>query len=131
MIVLGIETSCDETAAAVVNGDGVIIAETILSQLDDHRPYGGVVPEVAARAHLEHVDVLVSKTMAKARIGFHELDAVAATGGPGLIRRALPQLSLSRQRREPARKSVAHLSSRTRLPIKRRSYFTPSFYRAS
>ena len=85
MIVLGIETSCDETAAAVVNGDGVIIAETILSQLDDHRPYGGVVPEVAARAHLEHVDVLVSKTMAKARINFHELDAVAATGGPGLI----------------------------------------------
>ena len=85
MIVLGIETSCDETAAAVVNGDGVIIAENVLSQLDDHRPYGGVVPEVAARAHLEHVDVLIGKTMAKAGLGFHELDAVAATGGPGLI----------------------------------------------
>jgi N6-L-threonylcarbamoyladenine synthase len=85
MIVLGIETSCDETAAAIVNGDGVIIAENVLSQLDDHRPYGGVVPEVAARAHLEHVDVLISKTMAKAGLGFHELDAVAATGGPGLI----------------------------------------------
>jgi len=85
MIVLGIETSCDETAAAVVNGDGVIIAETVLSQLDDHRPYGGVVPEVAARAHLEHVDVLVGETMSKARLDFHELDAVAATGGPGLI----------------------------------------------
>jgi len=85
MIVLGIETSCDETAAAVVNGDGVIIAETVLSQLDDHRPYGGVVPEVAARAHLEHVDVLVGETMAKAGLDFHKLDAVAATGGPGLI----------------------------------------------
>jgi N6-L-threonylcarbamoyladenine synthase len=85
MIVLGIETSCDETAAAVVNSDGVIIAETVLSQLDEHRPYGGVVPEVAARSHLEHVDRLVSETMHKAKMGFHELDAVAATGGPGLI----------------------------------------------
>ena len=85
MIVLGIETSCDETAAAVVNGDGVILAETVLSQLDEHRPYGGVVPEVAARSHLEHADRLVGETMKKAGIGFDKLDAVAATGGPGLI----------------------------------------------
>lgn len=85
MIVLGIETSCDETAAAVVSGDGVIIAETVLSQLDEHRPFGGVVPEVAARAHLEYVDALVGETMKKAGLGFNQLDAVAATGGPGLI----------------------------------------------
>ncbi len=85
MIVLGIETSCDETAAAIVSSEGDIIAETVLSQLEDHRPFGGVVPEVAARAHLEYVDVVVSKTMAKADLSFHELDAVAATGGPGLI----------------------------------------------
>jgi N6-L-threonylcarbamoyladenine synthase len=85
MIVLGIETSCDETAAAVVTGEGAIVAETVLSQLDEHRPYGGVVPEVAARSHLEHVDRLVGETMQKAAIGFGELDAVAATGGPGLI----------------------------------------------
>ncbi len=85
MIVLGIETSCDETAAAVVSGDGAIIAETVLSQLDEHRPFGGVVPEVAARAHLTHVDALIKETMTRAGLGFEDLDAVAATGGPGLI----------------------------------------------
>lgn len=85
MIVLGIETSCDETAAALVTSDGTILAESILSQLDEHRPYGGVVPEVAARSHLEHVDRLVKETMDKAGTGFDQLDAVAATGGPGLI----------------------------------------------
>ncbi|NQU57885.1 MAG: tRNA (adenosine(37)-N6)-threonylcarbamoyltransferase complex transferase subunit TsaD, partial [Rhodospirillales bacterium] len=85
MIVLGIETSCDETAAAVVTGEGEILAETVLSQLDEHRPYGGVVPEVAARAHLQHIDRLVDKTMSEAGIRFDQLDAVAATGGPGLI----------------------------------------------
>jgi len=85
MIVLGIETSCDETAAAVVTSEGEVLAETVLSQLDEHRPYGGVVPEVAARAHLHHIDRLVAETMDKAGIAFNQLDAVAATGGPGLI----------------------------------------------
>ncbi|MBT7136392.1 MAG: tRNA (adenosine(37)-N6)-threonylcarbamoyltransferase complex transferase subunit TsaD, partial [Rhodospirillaceae bacterium] len=73
MIVLGIETSCDETAAAVVTDSGEILAETVLSQLDEHRPYGGVVPEVAARAHLEHIDRLVAETMSKAGTGFDQL----------------------------------------------------------
>jgi N6-L-threonylcarbamoyladenine synthase len=85
MIVLGIETSCDETAAAVVTGTGEILAELVLSQLEEHRPYGGVVPEIAARAHLEHINWLVSETLAKAGTRFDQLDAVAATGGPGLI----------------------------------------------
>ena len=85
MIVLGIETSCDETAAAIVTSEGTILAETVLSQLDDHRPYGGVVPEVAARSHLEHVDRLVGETMNRAGLSFDQLDGVAATGGPGLI----------------------------------------------
>ena len=84
-IVLGIETSCDETAAAVVRGDGVVLAERLLSQLDDHRPYGGVVPEIAARAHLDHLDRLIAETMAEANLGYEALDAIAVTGGPGLI----------------------------------------------
>ena len=63
MIVLGIETSCDETAAAVVDGDRRILADEVLSQLDDHRPYGGIVPEVAARAHLELIDGIVIRAM--------------------------------------------------------------------
>ena len=85
MIVLGIETSCDETAAALVDDKGAILAHEILSQLDDHRPYGGVVPEIAARAHLDHLDALVRKAMRKAGLDYRDLDGVAATAGPGLI----------------------------------------------
>ena len=85
MIVLGIETSCDETAAAIVTGARDIRADVVLSQLDDHTPYGGVVPEIAARAHLEHLDGLIRRAMAESGLGFDDIDAVAATGGPGLI----------------------------------------------
>ena len=85
MIVLGIETSCDETAAAVVDGERRVLSERILSQTEEHRPFGGVVPEVAARAHLEHIDRLVGEAMDGASIGFAVLDGVAATAGPGLI----------------------------------------------
>ena len=85
MIVLGIETSCDETAAAVVRDDRTVLANLVLSQIDEHRPYGGVVPEIAARSHLDHLDRLVARAMAAAGLGFAALDGVAATGGPGLI----------------------------------------------
>ncbi|MCP5366623.1 MAG: tRNA (adenosine(37)-N6)-threonylcarbamoyltransferase complex transferase subunit TsaD [Hyphomicrobiales bacterium] len=85
MRVLGIETSCDETAAAVVDGEGGILANVILSQVEDHRPYGGIVPEVAARAHLQAVDAVVARAMDDAGLAFGDLDGVAATGGPGLI----------------------------------------------
>ncbi|HTH15285.1 MAG TPA: tRNA (adenosine(37)-N6)-threonylcarbamoyltransferase complex transferase subunit TsaD, partial [Magnetospirillum sp.] len=85
MLILGVETSCDETAAAVVRDDRTILSDVVLSQLEDHRPFGGIVPEIAARAHLEHVDRLVAEAMARAGIGFDQLDAVACTGGPGLI----------------------------------------------
>ena len=85
MIILGIETSCDETAAAVVTGDRAVLADEIRSQWEEHGPYGGVVPEIAARAHVDHIDHVVARAMERARIGFDELDAVAVTGGPGLI----------------------------------------------
>ena len=86
MLVLGIETSCDETAAAVVGDTPPFIRSNIVfSQLAEHRPYGGIVPEVAARAHLSHLDPVIDRALAEAGIGFDELDAVAATGGPGLI----------------------------------------------
>jgi N6-L-threonylcarbamoyladenine synthase len=85
VIVLGIETSCDETAAAVVDDARRIRSNVVLSQIDDHRPFGGVVPEVAARAHLEHVDRIIAKAMQEAGVGFTDLDCVAATAGPGLI----------------------------------------------
>jgi N6-L-threonylcarbamoyladenine synthase len=85
MLVLGIESSCDETAVALVDDGRRVRAERVLSQLEEHRPYGGVVPEIAARAHLEHLDRLTAETMAEAGVRFAALDAVAATGGPGLI----------------------------------------------
>ncbi len=85
MLVLGIETSCDETAVALVDETRHIRANLVLSQIDEHRPYGGVVPEIAARAHVEHLDRLVAQAMEEAGAGFGDLDGVAATAGPGLI----------------------------------------------
>jgi N6-L-threonylcarbamoyladenine synthase len=87
MIVLGIETSCDETAAAVVGDSPAprILANVVRAQLEEHRPYGGVVPEIAARAHLDVLDALIAKALATAGVGFRDLDGVAFTGGPGLI----------------------------------------------
>ena len=88
LTVLGIETSCDETAAAVVRlGDGApqILSDVIRSQNDDHAPYGGIVPEIAARAHVEAVDLIVKAAMDQASLSFADLDGVAATAGPGLI----------------------------------------------
>ena len=85
MITLGIETSCDETAAAVVDDKGAIRGERVLSQIDAHRPFGGVVPEIAARNHVAHLDRLIEESMAEAGASYSELDCVAATAGPGLI----------------------------------------------
>ena len=84
MIVLGIETSCDETAASVVTQDG-IKSNLVYSQFKEHMPYGGIVPEIAARSHVEYLDRLVLEAMGKANLSFSELDAIAATAGPGLI----------------------------------------------
>ncbi len=83
--VLGIESSCDETAVAVLDADGRVLADLVLSQQREHAPYGGVVPEIAARAHLAHLPDLVREAMTRANIGFGELAGVAASGGPGLI----------------------------------------------
>ncbi len=85
MIILGIETSCDETAAAVVDDHRRCLSDLVLSQIKLHTPYGGIVPEIAARAHLEHLDGLVARAMQEARLEFSDIDGVAATGGPGLI----------------------------------------------
>ena len=83
--VLGIESSCDETAAALVTGDRVILAQRIASQDEEHRPFGGVVPEIAARAHVERLAPLIEGTLKDAGMRLDEVDAIAATAGPGLI----------------------------------------------
>ncbi|MBO6857239.1 tRNA (adenosine(37)-N6)-threonylcarbamoyltransferase complex transferase subunit TsaD [Roseibium sp.] len=87
LTVLGIETSCDETAAAVVCGPAhkKILSNTIRSQIDEHTEFGGVVPEIAARAHIEILDRIVAEAMNEAGCGWDDIDAIAATAGPGLI----------------------------------------------
>jgi len=84
MKILGIETSCDETAAAVVEDGTKILSNIISSQIDIHRRYGGVVPEVASRQHLLSIVSVVESSMQEAGLGFHDLDAIAVTHGPGL-----------------------------------------------
>ena len=88
-LVLGIETSCDETAAAVVertaDGSGRILSNVVRAQWEQHRQYGGVVPEIAARAHVECLDEIIAEAMREAHLAFPDLDAVAVTAGPGLI----------------------------------------------
>lgn len=84
IIILSIESSCDDTACALVCSDGTILAEQIYSQ-KEHVQFGGVVPEIAARAHLSHLSALVQKTLEQGKISWKEIDAIAATCGPGLI----------------------------------------------
>ncbi len=88
LTILGIETSCDETAAAVLRLEGGVVAllsDVVRTQLDEHAPYKGVVPEIAARAHAEYADHTVRAAMQQAGVGYDELSGVASTSGPGLI----------------------------------------------
>jgi len=85
MLILGIESSCDETAAAVVRDGREILSSVISSQIELHKPFGGVVPDLAARAHLENIDPIVDEALAQAQVSLKDIDAVAVTQGPGLI----------------------------------------------
>lgn len=85
LLVLGIESSCDETAAALVRGDRTIVAQRIASQDDAHRPFGGVVPELAARAHADRLAPMIADVLAEAGAELADVDAIAGTAGPGLI----------------------------------------------
>ena len=85
MIVLGLEFSCDDSAAALVTGDRQVLAQAVVGQNSAHQPYGGVVPEIAARAHVEILPGLIRRVLDDARLSIDDVDAVAATAGPGLI----------------------------------------------
>jgi N6-L-threonylcarbamoyladenine synthase len=84
-LILGLESSCDDTAAALVTGDRRILAQAVVGQNDAHRPYGGVVPEIAARAHVQILPDLIRHVLAEANTDIADVDAIAATAGPGLI----------------------------------------------
>jgi N6-L-threonylcarbamoyladenine synthase len=83
--ILGIETSCDETAAAVVEHATIVRSSVVSSQIDRHARYGGVVPEIASRAHVELLTPVVAQALVEGGVADHEVEAVAATHGPGLI----------------------------------------------
>src|SRR5262245_58173821 len=95
MLVLGIETSCDDTAAAVVRDGREILSNVVASQLV-HREYGGVVPEIASRQHLQHLLPVMQAALERAQLSPHDLDAVAATAGPGLLGSLLIGLSAAK-----------------------------------
>ena len=96
MLVLGLESSCDETAAAVVRDGRAVLASAIHSQIASHRPYGGVVPEIASREHVGNFPIVVAEAMARAQVAWQDLDAVAVTHGPGLVSSLLIGLSGAR-----------------------------------
>ena len=96
LTLLGLETSCDETAAAVMRGEGVLLSSVLYSQHDVHRRYGGVVPELAARRHIETVEAVVAEAMAQANIQWSDLHAVAVTSGPGLAGALLVGVSVAK-----------------------------------
>ncbi len=88
-LIMGIETSCDETAASVIQDDssGIpkILSNIVSSQFDVHKKFGGVVPDLAARAHVEKIDIIVKEALSESKKSLHDIDAIAATAGPGLI----------------------------------------------
>lgn len=84
-LILAIETSCDETAAAVIQNGNTIVSNVVASQVDSHKRFGGVVPEIASRHHVEQITIIIEQAMEEANVTFDELDAVAVTEGPGLV----------------------------------------------
>lgn len=95
-LILGIESSCDETAAAVVKNGKVILSNVINSQIELHKKYGGVVPEIASRKHIESIDAVVNEALEKAGVGFSDIDAIAVTYGPGLVGALLVGVSFAK-----------------------------------
>ncbi|MEZ5757743.1 MAG: tRNA (adenosine(37)-N6)-threonylcarbamoyltransferase complex transferase subunit TsaD [Emcibacteraceae bacterium] len=85
ILIIGIESSCDETAVSIVSSNKEILSNIVLTQLEEHKPYGGVVPEIAARSHIDHLNRLIREALREADIGFEDLSAIAVTAGPGLI----------------------------------------------
>ncbi|MBS9478204.1 tRNA (adenosine(37)-N6)-threonylcarbamoyltransferase complex transferase subunit TsaD [Ancylobacter radicis] len=118
LLLLGIETTCDETAAAVVrrraDGSGTILSNIVLSQTADHAPYGGVVPEIASRAHVEVLDRVIERALRSSGVKLVEMDAIAAAAGPGLIGGVIVGLTTAKAIALAARKplvAVNHLEA--------------------
>lgn len=96
ILILGIETSCDETSAAVVKNGRTVLSNRISSQIELHRQYGGVVPEIASRKHIETISPIIDEALEEAKIGFEQLDCIAVTFGPGLVGALLVGMSIAK-----------------------------------
>lgn len=96
MIILGIETSCDETACAIVRDGHAVLSNVVYTQIAHHQPYGGVVPEIASRKHVEHLPDVISEALARANIGWDAIDGIAVTYGPGLASSLLVGLATAK-----------------------------------
>ena len=119
MIVLGIETSCDETAAAVVSSEREILSESIYSQIKTHEEYLGVVPELAARSHIDHCSAVVKDAINKANLSISQVDVIAATAGPGLLGGLLVGLTTAKAISLAAKKpfiAINHLDGHALTP---------------
>lgn len=108
-LILGIETSCDETAAAVVEDGRRALSSIVASQIAIHQRFGGVVPEIAARAHLQAIDLIVKEALSEAKVGMDEIDAIAITQGPGLIGALLVGISYA--------KGLAYAAQKPLIPV--------------
>jgi N6-L-threonylcarbamoyladenine synthase len=135
MLVLALESSCDETAAAIIEGN-LVLAELVRSQVDLHQQYGGVVPEIASRAHLEAVDIISSEVMKKAGISLSDLSGIAVTMGPGLVGALLVALGFAKGLSQATGLPVTgvnHVKAHALAPFLRsageesKSFFAPTF----
>ena len=102
-IILGLETSCDETSVAVVKNGTKILSNIISSQAELHKIYGGVVPEIASRKHLEYVIPAIDEAIKEAGVDIHNIDAVGVTAGPGLVGALLVGVSAAKSKRRSSR----------------------------
>src|SRR6266542_1700241 len=116
MIVLGIETSCDETAAAVLDGGRKILSSVVASQDDVHAPYGGVVPELASRRHLEVVVPVIRRALGDSGMSLRDLDGIAVTQGPGLVGSLLVGVQAAKARAWATRETMPPGRPSTRSP---------------
>ncbi len=108
-LILGIESSCDETAAAVVKGGREVLSNVINTQIDLHKKYGGVVPEIASRKHIENIDAVVEEALTSAGVTIEDIDAVAVTYGPGLVGALLVGVSFA--------KAYAYAAKKPLIPV--------------
>ena len=120
MICLGIESSCDETAVAIINDNNEILAHQLITQFEEHSPYGGVVPEIASRSHLNYIDKLITKALEEANLKITDIDIFSAGSGPGLIGGLIVGVSIAKAMAFALNKpfvAVNHLEAHSLMPM--------------